>query len=212
MIFSKKKKTVSKTPAKKTTSAHKPTPAQADKMESDAGEKKRGRPKGSTTKDKGPLGKAGVSTKRKTPDDIKDTRDAIKRYRDDINKLVKREKDEHPGSLVVECPDLFAIARREPIDPEFFATTLQTAMLPIFAGLDVMSVFPKQDHFDRLGRMWSEASMHFDFGRWCVLVIALLTTVGTVGGGIVFRIRSGPDGDHPERTGQGVGKIEEAHA
>jgi hypothetical protein len=173
----------------------KPSAREADEIieQADDEQKKRGRPKGSTTKPRGPLGESGVRTKRKQVDDISDTRAAIKRYRDDLNKLVKREKDQHPGSIVRECPYLFASAEREPVPAAFFATSLMGPMASIYGALDVMSVFPSPEHFERLGIMWSECSKHFDFGKWAILAMCIMATAGTVGGAVVQRLKVGPD-------------------
>jgi len=208
MIGSKKKPKTTKGAAK--VPVRKPTPKEADESASTVEKKKRGRPVGSVSGDKGPLGAAGVRVKRKTPDDIRDTRAAIARYRDDINKLVAREKTEHPGAIVRACPDLFVGESREPIPAAFFATTLMTAMAPVYGGLDVMSAFPSPEHFEKLGEMWSECSRHFDFGRWAVLAIALISTLGTVGGAVVVRLKVGSDtetGNRP-KDAAGVGNVE----
>ena len=187
MTKPKPKKQIPRAPARR------PTPAEVIDIESKMEAKKRGRPIGSVTKTRGPLGDSAVRTKRKTPDDITDTRAAIKRYRDDINKLVAREKEQHPGSIVAPCPDLFALQIREPIPAAFFATALMGPMTTIYAGLDVMSAFPSPEHFEKLGIMWEECSKHFDFGRWAILAMCLLTTAGMVGGAVVCRVKNGPD-------------------
>ena len=183
--------------------ARRPTMDEVAQIESQIEQKRRGRPPGSATKPKGPAGADAVRAKRKTPDDITDTRAAIKRYRDDLNKLVAREKEQHPGSIVRACPDLFAPEQRDPIPAAFFATTLMGPMATVFGALDVMSAFPSPEHFEKLGVMWSECSRHFDFGRWAILAMCLLSTAGMVGGAIVYRIKVGTDtetGNKPKGT------------
>lgn len=205
MIGSKVKAKSPKGATQKTVNARKPTPKEADDISASVESgKKRGRPKGSTSGSKGPLGAAGVRVKRKSPDDIKDTRAAIARYREDINKLVEREKNEHPGAIVRECPDLFSGTKSEGIPAAFFATSLMGPMMAIYGALDVMSVFPSPQHFENLGLMWAECSKHFEFGKWAVLSGCLLATGGMVGGAVLQRMKNGTDTENG-KIGQGEG-------
>lgn len=165
----------------------------AGKPESSA--RKPGRPVGSKSGPRGAAGAHAVRAQRKTADDIKDTRAAIVRYREDINKLVGRYKNEHPGAAVAEVPDPFRIATREPVDPKIFLGLLMPPTILIYAGLDVKSALPESETFEKCAMLWSEASKHFEESKWLPLIAALMTTLGLVGGAPIARLTLGADSD-----------------
>jgi hypothetical protein len=155
--------------------------------------KKKGRPLGSKSGSKGPAAKTATRALRKSVDEIKDTRAAIARYRDDLNKLVKREREQHPGARVAECPDLFASAEREPVAPEVFVGLIMPPAVLEYRALDVMSALPEPEVFGKCGQLWSEASKHFEESKYLPLIAAVACTAGIFAGAPIVRFTQGKD-------------------
>lgn len=165
-----------------------------------------GRPKGSGTASRGPKGAEAVRKKRKTADEIKDTRDAIRRYHEDQKKLVERYRKEHPGALIADPVDPFTAAKREKIAPEFFSNTLKGVCVPVYAGLDTLSSFPPDASFKACGELWSETSAHFEMSKYMILSAAIVTTVGLITPAVTTRLTVGPDSE----TGRGARQLPKA--
>lgn len=163
------------------------------------GEKRRGRPPGSKSGGKGPAGEKAVRAKRKSPDDIKDTRAAIQRYHDDQKKLVERYRKEHPGTLVADPSDPFKSVVHERIPAKFFRDTLVGGLRPVYVATDKMSAFPAEEQFQASAVLWEETSVHFEMSKWIILSAAIVTTVGLVVPAVALRIAEGPDAKMPPR-------------
>lgn len=155
--------------------------------------KKTGRPKGSKSGSKGPAGALALKVKRKTPDEIKDLRSAIKRGHDEQAKMIERYRKEHPGAMVGDAVDPFTTATREPIPAAFFVNSLTPPIYTIYAALDVKSHFPPPEHVKQCAEMWSEASKHFEMSKYLVLLAAILSTAGLAGQAVLARVTAGPD-------------------